>query len=101
MIAFTEIVAIPAGIVSYHVCDFCSLENSYLLRHCEANCFGFCDGCFCYLVRSVDAACDAVGSILGLLRPLEFMVWDSMIVVDADVLFVGFVSFCKLSGFIF
>jgi hypothetical protein len=77
------------------------LENSYLLRHCEANCFGFCDGCFRYLVRSVDAACDAVGRILGLLLPLEFMVRDLMIVVNADALFVGFVSFCKLSGFIF
>ncbi len=72
-----------------------------MLRHREANCFGFCDGCFCYLVRSVDAACDAVGSILVLLHPFEFVVRDLMIVVDADALFVGFVSFHKLSGFIF
>jgi hypothetical protein len=49
----------------------------------------------------VDAARDAVGSILGLLFPLELMLQELMMFINADALFVDFVSVRKLSGFIF
>ncbi len=50
---------------------------------------------------SEDATCDGVCRILGLLLPFELVVRELMVFVDADLLFVGFVSLCKFCRLIF
>ena len=39
--------------------------------------------------------------ILGLLLPFDLVVWDLVVFVDADLLFVGFVSLCEFCRLIF
>ncbi len=39
--------------------------------------------------------------ILGLLLPFDLVVWDLVVFVDADLLFVGFVSLCEFCCLVF
>ena len=92
--------AICAGVVSYHCYDLLVLENANCSVGCKVDCLGLSDRQFGHFEGVVEAACDLVGSVFGLLLLFKLVVWELMTFVNADALLVGFVFFCHLSGFV-
>jgi len=69
-------------------------------RHCKITVLVFVNAVFADL-KAQYATCDGMHRILGLLFPLELMVRELIVFVNANLLFVGFVSLCEFCCLVF